>query len=205
MRQTTSIQRPTRSNEDALQHRDDQDSAGRLPSSLISILPRLRKEPGAPRGTRTGRRLPIEGSGEGRVSGAWRPTCIVSISAAFRSTRMVRSRMITTRATRRWRVLEGGCVVGRRPAIKATTESALGRPRERHRIIKAQPRRVAPPRKSSTSPTPLPLYHHIHNTHFLYAATAPRSQSRCTQLTLHHSTSHTSTNRKYGSQGRRKS
>ena len=76
----------------------------------------------------------------------------------------------------------GRCVVVGRPAIKATTvcdwsPRIRARLAERHRIIKAQvePRReFAPPRKSSTSPTPLPLYHHH-----------PQHKSSCT-LPLHH-------------------
>jgi hypothetical protein len=121
------IRHQTSRNEVALQHRDDQVSAGRLPSSLISILPWLRKETGAPRDTRTGRRLPIEGSGEGRVSGVRRPTCDAISSAALPEHQDGHSS--DDHYMRRWQGVGRGLkalLLGGMQS-KATQESALGR------------------------------------------------------------------------------
>jgi hypothetical protein len=122
------IRHQTSRNEVALQHRDDQVSAGRLPSSLISILPWLRKGTGAPRDTRTGRRLPIEGSGEGRVSGEYGvPLAMRSSSAALPEHQDGHSS--DDHYMRRWQGVGRGLkalLLGGMQS-KATQESALGR------------------------------------------------------------------------------
>lgn len=145
------FRRATRNHEASLPRKSDQKSLGRAPSSLISILPWLRKETGAAGGAKTDRRHPSWGpekTGHLEKAGSDGPTAATRISAARRHEQATSHRRAVheEERARAW-------VVGR-AVIKSVT---LGKPAVPAYVKAQQAPPALPLQEKAQHPSRLPL------------------------------------------------